>query len=185
MRPPGRRRGGKKLLSRRRRAHYPDRLRTIPQPAAAEALKLLYAAAGGAQPGLSRAHLELDVEPCGPGRGGEASIFPAACVSVLWGPHAGSAVAPSRARIRSARRPKLRREACGDRQAAHLRPGLRLHVGFRRPGCACATGGRGTRKVQDIFVDARVPREERDGWPLVFAGDQLAWIRGSRSIPTL
>jgi tRNA(Ile)-lysidine synthetase-like protein len=39
-------------------------------------------------------------------------------------------------------------------------------------------GGRGTRKVQDIFVDARVPREERDGWPLVFAGDRLAWIPG-------
>ena len=39
-------------------------------------------------------------------------------------------------------------------------------------------GGRGTRKVQDIFVDARVPREERDGWPLVFAGERLAWIPG-------
>jgi tRNA(Ile)-lysidine synthetase-like protein len=39
-------------------------------------------------------------------------------------------------------------------------------------------GGRGTRKLQDIFVDARVPREERDNWPLVFAGDRLAWIPG-------
>jgi tRNA(Ile)-lysidine synthetase-like protein len=39
-------------------------------------------------------------------------------------------------------------------------------------------GGRGTRKLQDIFVDARVPREERDGWPLVFAGDRLAWVPG-------
>jgi tRNA(Ile)-lysidine synthetase-like protein len=37
-------------------------------------------------------------------------------------------------------------------------------------------GGRGTRKLQDLFVDARVPREDRDGWPLVFAGEKLAWV---------
>jgi tRNA(Ile)-lysidine synthase len=39
-------------------------------------------------------------------------------------------------------------------------------------------GGRGTRKLQDIFVDARVPREDRDSWPLVFAGERLAWVPG-------
>jgi tRNA(Ile)-lysidine synthetase-like protein len=39
-------------------------------------------------------------------------------------------------------------------------------------------GGRGTRKLQDIFVDARVPREERDTWPLVFASEKLAWVTG-------
>jgi tRNA(Ile)-lysidine synthase len=39
-------------------------------------------------------------------------------------------------------------------------------------------GGRGTRKLQDIFVDARVPREARDTWPLVFAGGKLAWVPG-------
>jgi tRNA(Ile)-lysidine synthetase-like protein len=39
-------------------------------------------------------------------------------------------------------------------------------------------GGRGTRKLQDIFVDARVPREDRDSWPLVFAGEKLAWVPG-------
>jgi tRNA(Ile)-lysidine synthetase-like protein len=38
--------------------------------------------------------------------------------------------------------------------------------------------GGGTRKLQDIFVDARVPREDRDAWPLVFAGEKLAWIPG-------
>jgi hypothetical protein len=27
-------------------------------------------------------------------------------------------------------------------------------------------------------VDARVPREDRDAWPLVFAGDRLAWVPG-------
>ena len=39
-------------------------------------------------------------------------------------------------------------------------------------------GGRGSRKLQDIFVDARVPREDRDAWPLVFAGERLAWVPG-------
>jgi tRNA(Ile)-lysidine synthetase-like protein len=39
-------------------------------------------------------------------------------------------------------------------------------------------GGRGSRKLQDILVDARVPREDRDSWPLVFAGDRLAWVPG-------
>jgi tRNA(Ile)-lysidine synthetase-like protein len=61
----------------------------------------------------------------------------------------------------------------------HLRGGLSLHVGYRRPGLRLRPlGGRGTRKLQDIFVDARVPREERDSWPLVFAGDALAWVPG-------
>ena len=42
------------------------------------------------------------------------------------------------------------------------RPGL--VVRSRRPGDRLA--GR-TRKVQDVLVDAKVPRDERDGWPLV------------------
>src|SRR5438132_11477443 len=80
------------------------------------------------------------------------------------------------------RSPRLEVRSCGgcdDGQAAHLRAGLRLRVGFRRPGLRLRpAGGRGSRKLQDIFVDARVPREERDGWPLVFAGDSLAWVPG-------
>jgi hypothetical protein len=28
------------------------------------------------------------------------------------------------------------------------------------------------------MVDARVPREDRDSWPLVFAGERLAWVPG-------
>src|SRR5206468_10963466 len=86
----------------------------------------------------------------------------------------------SRLRSREATRLDVRACAgCADGHAAHLRPGLRLSLGFRRPGLRMRpVGGRGTRKVQDIFVDARVPREERDGWPLVFAGERLAWIPG-------
>ena len=42
------------------------------------------------------------------------------------------------------------------------RPGLVVRT--RRPGDRLA--GR-RRKLQDVFVDAKVPREERDAWPLV------------------
>ncbi len=69
--------------------------------------------------------------------------------------------------------------SCGDVTAAHLRPELELHLGHRRPGLTMRPlGGRGTRKLQDIFTDARVPREDRDVWPLVFAGDSLAVVPG-------
>jgi tRNA(Ile)-lysidine synthase len=46
------------------------------------------------------------------------------------------------------------------------RPGL--VVRGRRPGDRLS--GRG-RKVQDVLVDAKVPRDERDGWPLVVTED--------------
>ena len=46
------------------------------------------------------------------------------------------------------------------------RPGL--VVRSRRPGDRLA--GR-SRKVQDVLVDARVPRDERDAWPLVATED--------------
>jgi tRNA(Ile)-lysidine synthase len=43
-----------------------------------------------------------------------------------------------------------------------------LVVRGRRPGDRLA--GR-SRKVQDVLVDAKVPRDERDGWPLVATED--------------
>lgn len=45
-------------------------------------------------------------------------------------------------------------------------PGLEVRT--RRPGDRLA--GR-RKKVQDLLVDAKVPRAERDAWPLVVAGD--------------
>jgi tRNA(Ile)-lysidine synthetase-like protein len=41
-------------------------------------------------------------------------------------------------------------------------------------------GGRrpGTRKLQDILTDAKVPRHLRDSLPLVFADGRLAWVPG-------
>jgi tRNA(Ile)-lysidine synthase len=68
---------------------------------------------------------------------------------------------------------------CGDPDAVHLRAGLPLRVGYRKPGLRMRpVGAPGSRKLQDILVDAGVPRHLRDHLPLVFAGDRLAWVPG-------
>jgi tRNA(Ile)-lysidine synthase len=35
-----------------------------------------------------------------------------------------------------------------------------------------------SRKVQDVFVDAKVPRSDREGWPLVVRGDEVVAVPG-------
>ncbi len=54
-----------------------------------------------------------------------------------------------------------------------------LIVRRRRPGDRMRPeGGRGTRRLQDIMVDARMPRALRDAWPVVVAGGRLVWVPG-------
>jgi len=52
-------------------------------------------------------------------------------------------------------------------------PGLRVR-GWR-PGDRLA--GR-SRKIQDVFVDAKVPRSEREAWPLVVRGHEVVAVPG-------
>ena len=52
-------------------------------------------------------------------------------------------------------------------------PGLKVR-GWK-PGDRLA--GR-SRKVQDVFVDAKVPRSDREGWPLVVRGDEVVAVPG-------
>src|SRR4051794_17054825 len=35
-----------------------------------------------------------------------------------------------------------------------------------------------SRKIQDVFVDAKVPRSEREAWPLVVRGDEVVAVPG-------
>ena len=50
-----------------------------------------------------------------------------------------------------------------------------LRVRGWRPGDRLA--GR-RRKIQDVFVDAKVPRSDRDAWPLVVRGDEVVAVPG-------
>jgi tRNA(Ile)-lysidine synthetase-like protein len=57
-------------------------------------------------------------------------------------------------------------------------PGLSVRT--RRPGDRLA--GR-SKKVQDLFVDAKVPRLERDEWPLVVSGREVVSVPGIAEAP--
>jgi tRNA(Ile)-lysidine synthase len=147
------------------------------EPLAVELMKVLYSRAGGIQPALSRAHLSSMLALVRGGRGGRGVDLPGGRRFRIVGTHM-EVIAPATAGAR----PRLDVKSClgcDDSNAAHLRPGVQVRVGFRQPGLRMRpSGGTGSRKLQDILVDARVPREERDSWPLVFAGDRLAWVPG-------
>jgi tRNA(Ile)-lysidine synthase len=55
-----------------------------------------------------------------------------------------------------------------------------LRVRGWRPGDRLA--GR-TKKIQDVFVDAKIPRSEREAWPLVVRGDDVVAVPGIVDAP--
>jgi tRNA(Ile)-lysidine synthase len=55
-----------------------------------------------------------------------------------------------------------------------------LKVRAWRPGDRLA--GR-TKKIQDVFVDAKIPRTEREAWPLVVRGDEVVAVPGLVDAP--
>jgi len=58
---------------------------------------------------------------------------------------------------------------------------LPLVVRTRRRGDRFRPAGmRGTVKLQDFFVNAKVPREQRDRVPLVLSGEDIVWVVGFR-----
>jgi tRNA(Ile)-lysidine synthase len=61
----------------------------------------------------------------------------------------------------------------GPWRIASALPGLKVR-GWR-PGDRLA--GR-RKKIQDVFVDAKVPRSERESWPLVVRGDEVVAVPG-------
>jgi tRNA(Ile)-lysidine synthase len=57
-----------------------------------------------------------------------------------------------------------------------------LKIRPRKPGDWFFPYGFGKRKkLQDFFVDGKVPRDERDSVPLVFSGDDVIWVAGYRA----
>ncbi|RME37660.1 MAG: tRNA lysidine(34) synthetase TilS [Deltaproteobacteria bacterium] len=56
-----------------------------------------------------------------------------------------------------------------------------LLVRNRRPGDRFRPlGAPGERKLKDVLIDARIPREKRDRLPLLVCGDSILWVGGFR-----
>ncbi|MGL4731969.1 MAG: tRNA lysidine(34) synthetase TilS [Clostridium sp.] len=56
-----------------------------------------------------------------------------------------------------------------------------ISVRYRKNGDKfSALGMKGSKKIKDIFMDLKIPREERDFIPLICFGDEIAWIVGFR-----
>ena len=151
-----------------------------PRPVRIQCYRQLYAAAGGTLPALGRRQLvEMDRLTTS-GRTGSSLNLPAGLVFRLL---------PEYVEISRPMEPQPRTlvtrecDGCGDPQVAHLDPTLvlpaELRLGRRSPGLRLRPNrNSGTRKLQDLLTDARVPRHQRDGLPLVFAGATLAWVPG-------
>ena len=61
----------------------------------------------------------------------------------------------------------------------HDQIGGNLFVRTRRPGDRIQPFGmRGSKKVQDIMVDAKIPRHLRDQVPIVVSDRGIVWIAG-------
>jgi tRNA(Ile)-lysidine synthetase-like protein len=57
-----------------------------------------------------------------------------------------------------------------------------LLVRRRRPGDRLRlAGGRGSKRLQDLFVDAKVPQALRDAWPVVATPERIVWVAGLRA----
>ncbi|PWB46301.1 MAG: tRNA lysidine(34) synthetase TilS [Candidatus Methylomirabilota bacterium] len=73
----------------------------------------------------------------------------------------------------------------GDTRIALLdgdRTGTALHVrGWEAGDRFVPFGMSGRKKLQDFFVDAKVPREDRGRIPLVVSGGQIVWVVGFRT----
>ena len=151
----------------------PD-LRRAPRVVRLEAYRQLY----GRLPGLDRRQLEAMDRLALTGRTGAGLDLPGGLRFRVQpdGVSIGVAMLPPPSLPHLDVRPCT---GCADGRAAHFRPGAALTVEFRRPGLRMRpVGAPGTRKLQDILTDARVPRHVRDHIPLVFADGRLAWVPG-------
>jgi tRNA(Ile)-lysidine synthase len=64
----------------------------------------------------------------------------------------------------------------------HLNADAHLALRRRRPSDRLRpVGGPGSRKLQDLFVDLKIPRAHRPAWPILLVNDQIAWVAGLRT----
>jgi len=100
------------------------------------------------------------------------AVWPVAAAGVTELPELGLQVEVTRSGL-----PQGPWEAAFD---ADRLPGA-LSVRFRRPGDRIyPTGMTGSKKLQDLLVDAKVPRRLRDRVPLLTSGEEIIWVIGHR-----
>lgn len=130
-----------------------------------------------ALPGARRVLREGDRLVCRPGRAAWARAFR---LAIAPDGRAADAGAGWRLTL-SPPAPPAAREQPGDPSRADFDAALlapALVVRSRRPGDRVHLPGVGTRKLQDILVDAKVPREARDALPLLESGGEIVWVPG-------
>jgi tRNA(Ile)-lysidine synthase len=131
-----------------------------------------------ALPGASRVLREGEVLVRRPGRAPVPRPF---CLAIAPGGTAADAAAGWRLTLsapvpRAAGRGQPGNPCETDFDAELL--GTSLLLRSRRPGDRLHLPGVGTRKLQDVLVDARVPREARDAVPLLESGGEIVWVPG-------
>jgi tRNA(Ile)-lysidine synthase len=132
-----------------------------------------------AVPGPGRVGVEGDVLVRRPGRDPERGSFrdEVAPGAVLEGPDGAWRLALSAPRVRATEDPAVGspREACFDADLL----ALPLVVRSVARGDRIVVPGVGTRKLQDVLVDAKVPRERRWTTPIVTdAHGRVLWVAG-------
>jgi tRNA(Ile)-lysidine synthetase-like protein len=67
----------------------------------------------------------------------------------------------------------------GSKHKLHIRkPKENVYIRYRQTGDRVhPVGMEGTKKLQDIFVDAKIPRHLRDSWPVVVnQKNEIVWV---------
>jgi len=94
-------------------------------------------------------------------------------------PHSGGFVASGDSPRRAEAKEGQRKEAI-ELDADKIKSPLTVRG--RRSGDFFYPSGFGKRKkLQDFFVDEKIPRDERDSIPIVLSGDDIVWIAGYRA----
>jgi tRNA(Ile)-lysidine synthase len=182
------------------------RLRQVAPALSRRVFQAAVAQAGRGRVGLTRRHLAglarllteagtvrlpggLEARVCGaelvigPGAQAAGAPAPAGAVPLRLGAWASWPPLGCRLRVRQVAGPRPAR-SLRDRWRALLGPELlRAPLSLRgwRPGDRFRPLGlAGRKKLQDFFVDAKVPREERGRLPLLLSGDRIAWVVGHR-----
>jgi tRNA(Ile)-lysidine synthase len=114
-------------------------------------------------------------------RAGRAPAVRAFAVAIAPGGTAADVVSGWRVTMSLPEPPAAARSLSGNRFQADFdadRLGPVLVLRSRRPGDRVHLPKVGTRKLQDVLVDAKVPREARDALPLLESGGEIVWVPG-------